>query len=462
MRIAKLKVPQELTRGKGLKEINLDKKPLGSTVALVGKNGAGKSRVLHFVETFIDNITIEAILEKNLIDFPFELQQKANFETSLKNANETYRKFQSTRIQAEKQSLANSLGNNAVPVMQMIKQVLPNYVKLVNNDDLNSIKQTITNNLTFKQILDNQHSVVTNNNVKTNTFNTKYNEFSIFNSNATIAYITELANENLRVEFNLYRQNKKNHEAIEKEMMQKSSYQLFEKFHKNVSRFLGKEFSYEQLNSGNTINSQLLFNNKQFNINLLSPGQKTLFAYAILFFYLEVNSKANISESIIIIDEPEKGLHPEAQVALINALKEIITTGQLWIATHSVHILSHLEYDEIIMVKDDEIISPSRTTPGNSFIQLMGLDGHISELSTFINSISEWAYGNFMVQCFKEPDVVFAIDKEDPQFLLFKEFIDTKTNIDLLDFGAGKGRIGYSINEDEIISKKNKLLCIRT
>ncbi|MCZ8284377.1 MAG: methyltransferase domain-containing protein, partial [Bacteroidia bacterium] len=144
-----------------------------------------------------------------------------------------------------------------------------------------------------------------------------------------------------------------------------------------------------------------------------------------------------------------------AQIKLISALRRIIEkSGQLWIATHSVHILSHLNYDEIFMVKDSEIITPSRTTPGKSFNDLMGIDEHIHELTTFMTSMSEWAYGNFMTQCFKEPDVIFGNNTKDPQFKLFKQFLSSKGKINLLDFGAGKGRIGYTIHEDEIVSKK--------
>ena len=106
------------------------------------------------------------------------------------------------------------------------------------------------------------------------------------------------------------------------------------------------------------------------------------------------------------------------------------------------------------MVKDDSIVLPSRTTPGNSFNELMGIENHIIELTNFINSISEWAYGNFMVQCFKSPDVIFENNPNDPQFRLFKEFVTNKSGLNLLDFGAGKGRIGYTISEDSEIANK--------
>ena len=61
-----------------------------------------------------------------------------------------------------------------------------------------------------------------------------------------------------------------------------------------------------------------------------------------------------------------------------------------------------------------------------------------------------------MAQCFKEPDVVFGNDPNDPQFILFRKFIENSSKIDLLDFGAGKGRIGYTLNEDINVSQKTK------
>jgi energy-coupling factor transporter ATP-binding protein EcfA2 len=222
-----------------------------------------------------------------------------------------------------------------------------------------------------------------------------------------------------------------------------------------VKKFLGNDFSYKVKFEKGVISTSLFYNNEPFKIDNLSPGQKTLFAYAVLFFFLDLNKGTNIKDSIIIIDEPEKHLHPEAQIKLINSLKEIVSEkGQLWIATHSVHILSHLELDEIFMVDNGKIIPPSKTTPGKSLIDLMGIDEYIEELATFINSTSEWAYANFMLQCFNSPDVIFSNNKNDPQFNLFKKFISNFKFLNLLDYGAGKGRIGYTIGEDEKLKSR--------
>lgn len=454
MRITKLKVAKALTETKRLKEIDLTKKTLGSTVALVGKNGAGKSRILKFVETYFQNFTAEDLASDFVSNIPAtisgQFQQQINeLQKSIENLNRTYPKHPQT------QQIQNQIIALTSQYLQKFKQLGQAYIKVVDNDDLKTIKATIgndNNQLTFEQILSNSHfdNLLRTQKPQQQTQNSILNEFTAFNSQSTLQYLGDLSNEILTDRVNLYLEQPDNLEHIQTEIKKKKSYKLFNTFQTYVRKFLGKEFSYKQTTKGNMINSILYYNDTPFDLNLFSPGQKTLFAYAILFFYLDTNSKTNIRESIIIIDEPEKHLHPEAQIALVTALKEIVSkSGQLWIATHSINILAHLEYDEIIMVKDDEIIPPSRTTPGNSFNDLMGLDEHITELVLFINAISEWAYGNFMVQCFKEPDVVFSNDTNDPQYKLFIEFISNKSPLTLLDFGAGKGRIGYTISEDE-------------
>lgn len=450
MRIAKMFIPEEETKKKGLEEINLTRKPLCATVALVGKNGAGKSRILEYVQNYINLIDSEKLCNGNIQSIPKDiiLNNQVNYDSSvglIKKINKVGLK--------EKAKLKAQLNRLMKPIYDRFLRTRQSYIKVVNNEDLIKIKNNIQSNrrqipgqITFEQMLDNPSLVIQQQNI---------NEFNELNSDSTVEYLKKLTNEIVTDEFNLYVRNRDNPQLVRPSIQEKKSYQRFEILQKYINKFLGKEFSYEQKTIGNTINSTLYFNGKPFDLNLFSPGQKTLFAYAILFFYLEVNSKASLNECIIIIDEPEKHLHPEAQIDLINALKSIVVeSGQLWIATHSVHILSHLEYDEILMVEDNRIIPPSRTTPGKSFNSLMGLDTHISKLTTFINSVSEWAYGNFMSQCFKEPDVIFDNNPNDPQFKLFKKFLTETQKSNLLDYGAGKGRIGYTLNEnDEILEK---------
>jgi energy-coupling factor transporter ATP-binding protein EcfA2 len=448
MRISKIFVPEVITAEKKLKEINLTKKHFGPVVALVGKNGAGKTRILKFVEEYITYITPEDLLEE-YIKLPTKIFEDANIGPRFKSAQKEY-KLSKAPSTTDFESHKYIYTQGVQGLMPMIRPIVQKYIKIIDNDDLKQIKTTLTSkNLTFQQIIEHNSLLDQEQN---------FNEISTFNSAQTVQYFNSLSTDIVTNQFNLYLKHKENHTAIQEEIAKKTSYKLFENFQRYVKEFLGQEFSYiSSINPNNKVASTLHLNDRPFDINLLSPGQKTLFAYAILFFFLDTSTKTNIKDSIIIIDEPEKHLHPEAQVKLVSAVKNIISdSGQLWIATHSVNILSQLDYNEIIMVKNDEIIPPSRTTPGNSFIEIMGLDDHVAKLSYFINSISEWSYGNFMAQCFKDPDVVFSNNKNDPQFKLFKNFVLSNQGITLLDYGAGKGRIGYTLQEDQELNNKIK------
>lgn len=462
MKISKIKVPFSQTKDVNLKEINLTKRPLGSTVALVGKNGAGKSRILKLVENYIKTVDSESFFDDHIVNIPKSIS--SNFEVLIANARETNKYTKNTKDRRNNLALRQQTQEFSGFILRL-QQLGQAYIKIVDNDDLKNIKANINGDkLTFEKLLLNSHfdSIVSNPALIEQAVGNPnaqpgilLNEFTALNNESTLAYLRKLTTEIIKDEFGSYLRNRKSLQLVQEEIKSKASFKLFEKIQGYVNQFLGKEFSYQQHPQGTDLNSILFYNGEPFNLNQFSPGQKTLFAYAILFFYLDINSKTNIRESIIILDEPEKHLHPEAQITLINALKSIVgKTGQLWIATHSIHILSHLEYDEIMMVKDGEIIPPSRTTPGKSFSDLMGIDAHIDELTAFITSISEWAYGNFMVQCFREPEVIFAKNIDDPQFQLFKSFLKERDNIEFLDFGAGKGRIGYTIQEDEVVSKK--------
>ncbi|HEX8333223.1 MAG TPA: hypothetical protein VF622_11400 [Segetibacter sp.] len=78
MKIAKFKVPLELAQTVHLKEIDLTNKPLGSTIALIGKNGAGKSRILNFVGSYFRNLTPDQILDGHITNVPSVILNRVN------------------------------------------------------------------------------------------------------------------------------------------------------------------------------------------------------------------------------------------------------------------------------------------------------------------------------------------------------------------------------------------------
>jgi energy-coupling factor transporter ATP-binding protein EcfA2 len=173
-----------------------------------------------------------------------------------------------------------------------------------------------------------------------------------------------------------------------------------------------------------------------------------------------MNPKLNIKNSIILIDEPELHLHPDSEIDLINALRNTVgENGQLIFATHSISILSSLNYDEIFMVKKGKIKYPSQATIGESLSELINLEERVNKLSDFLSSIATWTFVNFMSECFSNPDVIETSNPNDPQIESFKIAINessSKSSNLLLDFGAGKGRVYEQLKTDyDFIEKIN-------
>ena len=463
MKYSKVRISKENSQLKGLNEIDLTKKTLGSVVALVGQNGAGKSRILGLIEKYINLIAPEDFINKHITgiedQFKMELPALAN------NFNAMYSSYSAANLDklddSDRNANLTNATNQAKHIINEIKSIANSYIKVVNSDDIKKMKKGLPNNLQFSTIIKNEHHKPI---LTSNDSSSRLNEFNDLSTEDFFEFLNRHTDDIINDDFDLYHEYadteefKSNPHIIKNKLKQKESFIVFEKFNKYLQDFLGKKFAYKNIRNGQG-KSQLFFDNIPFKFESLSPGQRTLLAYAILFFYMDMNSKTNLNECIIIIDEPELHLHPLAQIHLINTLRKLVNEkGQLWIATHSVHILSHLESDEIFLVKDGSITTPKSTTPGEALTELMGFDC-VEELETFINSRSEWAYANFMIQCFKDPDVISEINTEDPQyrlFKLFKDFIVGQPTLSLLDFGAGKGRLGYTIQEDPELKDKIK------
>ncbi|MCL2576795.1 MAG: AAA family ATPase [Defluviitaleaceae bacterium] len=99
-------------------------------------------------------------------------------------------------------------------------------------------------------------------------------------------------------------------------------------------------------------NSELIFLRWQekdcdeiFNPSQLSDGTLRFICLATLLL-----QPAELQPAIIIIDEPELGLHPYAITILAELVKKAATRKQVILATQSVELLDHFEAEDVIVV----------------------------------------------------------------------------------------------------------------
>lgn len=491
MRINKIKFEENSTSKVGLKEIKLDR--LGSVIALVGKNGSGKSRILNFIEnnftpTLDDFLNLNFILPPNLIQdaltklepYRTYIHKKEEIDHAnilrQKNPKDQELTANFRKLRAELAVIEQSLSpapqqivvrpgiNPQTPrqptVAEKIKSIVDNvnpqitrlkkdYIKRVDYSQIRQLQEAITDK---DEIADSFEKLV-----ESVTENLDYNEFgSIYTS--SLKFLRKLPHQLAFDWIDCLGDVKKFEKRV--------AYSRYIALKEIFDNIFGKKLEWETKNVSKSVTEQGVqstlagvwkIDGREFNYTEFSDGEKTLFAYVLLFFLMSQNKNIRLKESIIIIDEPELHLHPDAEIDLITGIRNIIEdAGQLWIATHSINILSHLNIDEVFMVKDGQINHPSKTIQREALSELMKIEERVHKLSEFITSISEWTFVHFMIECFTNPEVIEIAKANDPQINSLKEFINLTEGSRhkmLLDFGAGKGRLYEQASQDENFNK---------
>ncbi|MFM0500714.1 AAA family ATPase [Paraburkholderia caffeinilytica] len=178
----------------------------------------------------------------------------------------------------------------------------------------------------------------------------------------------------------------------------------------------------------------------------LSVGQRQLVRWIVL-----IHSRILVEASVpLLIDEPEVHLHPAALNKLFDALIERTPRAQIWVATHSLSLISHLaaKFPRSLWYANNGSFSSTAATIPDVVNGLAGGDGGPRELADFCGNVSEFAINSFAADCLVEP-VTVKYAKDDPQV---NQIFDQLKNISgmpisVLDFGAGQGRLIDGLTE---------------
>uniref|UniRef100_UPI00404B1B23 AAA family ATPase n=1 Tax=Gelidibacter sp. TaxID=2018083 RepID=UPI00404B1B23 len=472
MRIKSLELLKNDVTELGLNEFNSTK--FNSIIALVGKNGSGKSRYLNVIENKLRNLDISNDLRKVLDFLPpnllsnYLLYSRApetydayikliKLQEKLKNnpsSKEISREVQNALIIFNNLQARQSINQNKViAANKAITTEIGKRLKVIRPADLRALKasfdSTDKTKVTFQSIID------------TTVDNVDVDEFSMISESA-LSFLQRLPHKLVLDDIET--------RGDEKKFKSRVAYKRFQLLKDLIGEFLGKDLNWESKSSNVDEHDDHFLvkttgfwtiNGREFNYNQFSDGEKVLFTYAILLFLLNNNPTIKFKESIIIIDEPELNLHPRAQIKLIETLEKLIKdNGQLIIATHSLSIIANLDYGSIFLVRDNALFTPSSSVPFDTVDDLMGFEEHYNKIVEFLVSTPSWAMTNFMAKCFEDPEVFESADKNDPQLEIFRDLILNHKKINILDFGSGKGRLLERIKESEKVwSRIDKYDC---
>ena len=136
--------------------------------------------------------------------------------------------------------------------------------------------------------------------------------------------------------------------------------------------FKGMDLSFSLVDVDDTgrENEKVTFKNKngkEFDIDNLSTGEKTLLSKVLYLYFKDVKNQ------IILIDEPELSLHPDWQNRVLKLYENFAKENncQIIIATHSPHIIGSAKSEWIRLLTEDGVIDNFSNTYGAKFSQIL-------------------------------------------------------------------------------------------
>lgn len=184
----------------------------------------------------------------------------------------------------------------------------------------------------------------------------------------------------------------------------------------------------------------------------LSKGQSVLLQVCV-----KIHAQTGgLSNNILLLDEPETHLHPAACIDFITRLRQVASDSQIWVATHSLPIISHFYSEALLLFSEDGEVSFSGSAPERVLGTLLGDEVSVGRLREFADLPSTLAMSRFAAECLTPPDVVGESvgDSQTKQIIdsLWAKAAKAGSQVRLLDYGAGKGRVlsNMVLEESEI------------
>ena len=415
----------------GLGAIQLLK--LERVVLIVGKNGSGKTRLLNKIKACIDNYP-NATTDKNLKteiaewEKSIPIGEKQLYDMANEGYDEGDQHFLAVKntVNAQKQQLELLKSKFKDIILDSPKPPVP-FIDFVPTKLRLDLPQSQTKK-SIQEAFNQTHYV-------------HYNkpEPARKSSSDVLLYIQELNDKY----FEATHPNSTVADQYKKEIEQ--SYQSFKSL---IKKILGTDIE----RSNDTSGDFLLFGRKPETLNL-SAGQTIL-----LQLCVNIHAKeARLNNLILFLDEPENHLHPAVLIEVVDRIIEIVPNGQIWIATHSINLIAHLDKTSLFYI-DEGKIEYAGNAPEKVLEGLLGDDEERLRLSDFITMPYKYAELKFAYECLLKAPAIMT-GQTDLQTQQVREnlekLISTGNQVRILDFGAGRGRLIANILAYENDKGKN-------
>jgi len=399
MLINKFIVPKEVSSQHGLAPILMSR--LGRFVAIAGKNGAGKSRLLNLLQNCIPPYSEAA-------EYGAAWKHRLEEITAAAERQDVKPTPWDDEIAIHEQRFRDAsyiIGKENQPIKSL--RFVPRDLNLVNSFDQTNLQIELA---------------------YTNAANADIDSFG----QSTSGYIQHLQN----LWWNT------SHQNYEGPLADKIKALLdYEILCELTRRLLGAEI--QRLSNGATA----IFG-KPIAIAGLSDGQRV-----ILQLITAIHAKrTNLDNTLFILDELENHLHPSVSIEILERLANTAPAAQIWVATHSIPLLAYIASRDpmALWYMESGAIRHAGRHPEKVLESLLGDEERIGQLNAFTGLPAQLAAINYAVESLVPP-LIISGGNGDPQInqiggVLLKKFGEFKPEI--LDFGAGKGRLLEGIVEN--------------
>jgi len=212
----------------------------------------------------------------------------------------------------------------------------------------------------------------------------------------------------------------------------------YEELRGSINLFLGAELN-------RTINGEASLFGFPLGAARLSNGQKIILQFCLAIYC----QGYKLDDLILVMDEPENYLHPSAIIRIINKLCQFTKQGQIWIATHSIALISYFKNDYVWWVNNNNIRHGGKLQE-KILASLLVDENAVLRLKDFLNLPATLALNRFAYECLANP---LAVDTpaNDPQSKQIRDsLLIDKRPIRVLDFGAGKGRLVHNLSDIDL------------
>lgn len=395
MLIQKIFAPACEVADLGLQEINMSR--LGRFVALAGKNGAGKSRILKKLEFYV------SARVNGRIQLPAWKESLANFSGALINQP-------SSPHRAEWERSVDSMPNQIVWATERIVAEEKTEFKAIHfvpkQLDLQDPRQLASGQLLTRYTQAKSPGV------------NGYEQHCLF-------YVQQLQTRWWNASHQFFPG------TADETTTAKNEYEEFQNL---VQRMLGAKVER------NLDGDPMLFG-KPIPDAGLSDGQKVILQLCVALHA----QQSQLDNTVFLLDEPENHLHPSAAIDLLKSLYETTSSSQIWVATHSIPLLAYIasiEPSSLWYVNEGSIRNAGRN-PEIVLDSLLGDEERIGQLNSFTSLPAQLAAINYATESLSQPKVATG-GENDPQISQIHQVISKLAEgrpLNILDFGAGKGRL---------------------